>query len=360
MEKINILITGACGVTSRSVVRSLNLSNQFKNKLKFIGTDVCYNKYGIYEGLYERVYKVPSYDASEYRSVMEQIIDIENIQYAIIIPEPEVLYWSTHPFNVPFHRIPPKFAKAVLSKLSLYRLLDGTGLTPKFQLISSDTPRDRIKLSYPMWIRDYSEGTTSGMGSFMPHNFEQLSAWMTINPEIKDFMCSEYLPGRNLACFLMYDHGVLLKYGVAERQIYLMAKVAISRITGNTSQGKLLNDERVFSVAKQAVEKIAKITKETMNGLVVVDLKEDADGNPLVTEINIRHVAFTSSFANGGLNFSEAQLLLMMGQQHLIPDYKTKFFPEDNLILRDVDGLPIYVEHFTDTTIGNSYKIKTQ
>ena len=33
---------------------------------------------------------------------MQQIIDENNIEYAIIIPEPEVLYWSEHPFNVNF------------------------------------------------------------------------------------------------------------------------------------------------------------------------------------------------------------------------------------------------------------------
>lgn len=360
MEQINILVTGACGVTSRSVVRSLNTSNFFKGKLDFIGTDVCYNKYGIYEGLYKRVYKVPSYNSPDYHEVMARIIAKENIQYAIIIPEPEVLYWCNHNFGVPFHRIPPKFAKVVISKLSLYQHLEYTNLTPKFQIISKNVTEDMIKLPYPLWIRDYSEGTTSGMGSFMPQNFEQLSAWITINPDIKTFMCSEYLPGRNLACFLLYDNGHLIKYGVAERQIYLMAKVAISHITGNTSQGKLLNDEHVFLTAKNAVEKIAEMTGEKMNGLIVVDLKENADGIPLVTEINIRHVAFTSSFASGGLNFAEVQLLLLTGQPHLISQAKTIEFPKDNLILRDVDGHPIYISHFEDVKIGNAYKIENK
>ncbi|MBD5226360.1 MAG: hypothetical protein HDS68_10450 [Bacteroidales bacterium] len=356
MDKINVLVTGACGVTSRSVVRALNKSEFFKNRCNFIGTDVCYNLYGIYEGLYSKVYKVPGYNAPEYREIMQRIIDENNIEYAVIIPEPEVLYWSEHPFNVKFHRIPPKFAKSVLSKFSLYSLLEGTGLTPRFQLVPKNVTPDSIHLTFPMWIRDYSEGTTSGMGSFMPKNFEQLSAWLKINEHVDTFMLSEYLPGRNLACFLLYDNGKLLKYGVAERQTYLMAKVAVSRITGNTSQGKLLNDTRVLDVARRAVEKICERTGETMNGLVVVDLKEDANGLPMVTEINIRHVAFTSSFANGGLNFAETQFLLLTGQPEKISEELTLEFPEDNLILRDVDGLPIYLSHFKDAEIGAAYE----
>ena len=85
MEKIRILVTGACGVTSRSVVRSLNKSEIFAGKCNFIGTDVCYNEYGIYEGLYKRVYKVPYFNSEAYRPLMEKIIEENKIEYAILI-----------------------------------------------------------------------------------------------------------------------------------------------------------------------------------------------------------------------------------------------------------------------------------
>lgn len=348
-KKYRILVTGACGVTSRSVVRSLNISEHFKNQCEFIGTDVCYNLYGIYEGLYSKVYKVPAFNAPNYRTAIQKIIDEHQIEYAIIIPEPEALYWCERPFDVKFFRIPPKFGRAVLSKLSLYRMLEGTGLTPNFQMVNKEEllhSGDNVKLNYPMWIRDYSEGTTSGMGSFAPENYEELKAWLTINRKVDTFMLSEYLPGRNLACFLMYDEGKLLKYGVAQRIDYLMAKVSVSGITGNTSKGRLLNDEKVFAVARKAVEYIADKTGEIMNGLIVVDLKEDANGIPMVTEINLRHVAFTSTFANAGFNFSEYQMLLLSGQKDLIPAGLTMQFPENNMMLRDVDGLPIYLSDF--------------
>ena len=353
---INVLVTGACGVTSRSVVRSLKLSSFFRDKLNFIGTDVCYNLYGVYEGLYSRIYNVPSYKDLEYRKIMKDIIDKEKVEYAIVIPEPEVLYWSENPFNVKFHRIPQKFAKNVLSKYRLYSLLKDSHIIPKFQLVDKNTCEKDIELDYPLWIRDYSEGTTSGMGSFAPANFEQLQAWLIINKDCKNFMLSEYLPGRNLACFLLYDEGKLIKYGVAERQKYIMSKVSVSKITGNTSQGKLLNYDEAFHIANEAVNIISKKVDEALNGLVVVDLKEDKYGCPKVTEINIRHVAFTSSFAMAGLNFAEAQLFILMGCKEKISKNQTFFFPENNLVLRDVDGLPIYVPEFKDCKKGNFYE----
>jgi carbamoyl-phosphate synthase large subunit len=259
---------------------------------------------------------------------------------------------------VKFLRIPPLFAKKVLSKKSLYDSLSGKAYIPKYQIISREEMmlERNISLSYPMWIRDYSEGTTSGKGSLMASNYDEVKAWATINQGIPSFMLSEFLPGRNLACFTLFHEGKLIKYGVAQRIDYLMGKVAVSGITGNTCKGKLLNDKRVFDVAYDAVMSVVGQTGEVMNGLVVTDLKEDGNGKPVVTEINIRHVAFTSTFANAGFNFSEYQLLCLMGRKNEIPDELTIQFPEDNCMLRDVDGLPIYLDHYKPIAIGECYE----
>lgn len=359
MKKIKILVTGACGVTSRSVVRSLNKSNIFAGKCEFIGTDVCYNEYGIYEGLYKKIYKVPYFNNESYRPLMERIIAENEIEYAILIPEPEVLYWSEHPFNVKFLKIPPRFAKMVLSKRSLYETLSLNSYIPKFQILSREemlSSEQSIKLNYPLWIRDYSEGTTSGKGSLMATCYDDVNAWATINRSIPSFMLSEYLEGRNLACFTLFHDGELIKYGVAQRIDYLMGKVAVSGVTGNTCKGKLLNDKRVFDVAFDAIMSVVSKTGETMNGLVVTDLKENAKGKPVVTEINIRHVAFTSTFANAGLNFSEYQLLLLMGRRSEISSNLTIEFPIDNCMLRDVDGIPIYLEHYKQLKEGENHE----
>ena len=356
---IKMLITGACGVTSRSVVRSLNKSDLFKGQIEFIGTDICNLKYAPYEGLYKKVYYVPAFNDPKYPEIMQRIIDENEIEYAIVIPEPEALFWSQNPFNVKFMRIPPKFGEEVLSKKRLYENLMGTGLTPKFQVLSNEdllSDSSKIELEYPMWIRDYAEGTTSGKGAYLAHDYKHLCAWVEINENIDTFMLAEYLPGRNLACFLSYNNGELIQYGVAQRIDYLMGKVAVSGITGNTSFGKLLNDKNVFDISMKGVNKILKKTGEIMHGLVVVDLKEDANGVPMITEINLRHVAFTSTFANAGLNFSEAQLLCMLGREKDIPVKGTITFPENNAMLRDVDGLPIYIEKFQMPKLGESFQ----
>lgn len=355
MKRLKILVTGACGVTSRSVVRSLNLSPVYRDKCEFIGTDVCNLEYGLYEGLYEKVYRVPYFNDPGYRDAMERIIAENEVEYAIVIPEPEMLEWCERPFDVKFHRIPPKFGRSVLSKKNLYDNLAGLPIVPKYQILSRSEIMehpDRVGLLYPFWVRDFAEGSTSGKGSFKAESVAELQAWATINRGIPEFMLSEFLPGRNLACFTLFSNGRLVKYGVAERIEYVMGKVAVSGITGNTSKGRLLNCPEALDVSLAAINAILSKTGETMNGLVVTDLKCNAEGKPIITEINLRHVAFTSTFASAGLNFSECQMLILQGREDEISPDLTMSFPEDNIMLRDVDGLPIYRTGYRPIELG--------
>lgn len=355
-NRLKILVTGACGVTSRSVVRSLLLSKNFSSS-EFIGADIGDNLYGFYEKLYKRVYKVPHVSTQGYRATMEGIIKEENIDAAVVIPELEVVHWSSHPFAIPYLVPPPRFSEAVISKRNLYDMLEGTGLIPAYLIAKRrqiQDPQFSNPFSYPCWIRDFSIGSTSGKGAYMASDSEQLIAWTTINRGTEEFMLSEFLSGRNYTCHLLYNHGTLLKVGIYERLEYFMKNVAISGITGNISRGRLTNDELVKANSIKAVESICEKTRETMHGLVAVDLRADRKGNPLITEINIRHVACTSAFASAGFNLSEYQVLCALNRTAEINGEVEKIYPEANLILRDIDGAPIWIPSFVPIAYGKS------
>jgi len=351
---MKFIITGACAVSARSVLRSLKLSNLFKDS-QFIGWDIADNLYGLYEGLFNRIYKVPGVQDESYREIIEKILNEEKPDAVIVVPEIEVLYWSRNPFNVP-HLVPPvDFCELAISKRKLFNLLKNSELVPesyeieKIKILSKDFV---APLSYPLWIRDSSANTASGKGSFAANNMDELKAWVKINTGIEQFQLSQFLPGSNYGCFCLFYKGELIKIGIAERINYLMAKVAVSGITGNTSKGRLLNDDTIKNVALDVIDRVAKHTNTKMHGLVVVDMKCDENNKPKVTEINIRHVAFSSSFANAGFNLSEAHLLCTLDRvDELNPEIEKKY-PQNNLLLRDVDGLPIYVEDYTPIKIG--------
>jgi hypothetical protein len=141
---------------------------------------------------------------------------------------------------------------------------------------------------------------------------------------------------------LLYCQGRLVKTGVYERLAYFMGRVVPSGVSGNISQGRLLNDARVLHSSRSAVESICEQTGEIMQGIVAVDLREDTHAVPKITEINLRHVACTSAFAAAGNNLAEAQAFATLGMMDRIgaPDHT---YPPGNYILRDIDGPPLWV-----------------
>ncbi len=346
---MKIIITGACAVSARSVCRSLKMSEKFKDA-EFIGWDMATTLYGLYEGLFDRIYKVPAVSAPNYREVVSRILETEKPNGVMIVPEVEGLYWAEHPFNVPYLLPPAEFCKLAISKKKVFDVLGPHGLVPKsYQVLKRDILRDDYvcPLGYPVWIRDSSPGTASGKGSFKAENLTELQAWAQINTGIDDFQISQYLPGGNYGVFTLFRNGVLKKVAIAERIEYIMAKVAVSGITGNTSKGRLLNDERIKETALKAVDIVRKATNsENMNGLVVTDMKADENGVPYVTEINLRYVAYSSMFATVGFNIPEFHLLYALGRDSEVDDTLEMSFPKNNLMLRDVDGLPIFVKDY--------------
>ncbi|NIT57796.1 MAG: hypothetical protein GWN00_16685, partial [Aliifodinibius sp.] len=121
-----------------------------------------------------------------------------------------------------------------------------------------------------------------------------------INPKVDEFIATEYLSGRNMACKMLYFNDELKRTACAERVNYIMAKVAPSGITGNTSFGRLINEPNLIELSRKALETVASQIDCQLNGIFTVDYKEDSRGFPKITEINVRHVAFTSSMAAGG------------------------------------------------------------
>ena len=161
---------------------------------------------------------------------------------------------------------------------------------------------------------------------------------------MQTFIASKFLPGRNLACKMLYYNGKLLRTATAERVNYIMAKVAPSGITGNTSFGRLLNEPHLVEESKRAMDFLFKHTGAKQHGFFTVDFKEDENGKPYITEINVRHVAFTQCFAAAGANFASDTVRLLNDDPEFDLNYRMYEFEKDLIFLRDVDSLPILMK----------------
>lgn len=347
---MNILITGVGGPTPRSFARAIKEIGSL-NSAKLFGTDINRYAIGLYQHpLFEQCFLTPRSSDPGYWEFTEQLISKYAIDIAVILPEAEVLVWSRRQAtgSLPCKALIPNIilAETLIDKAALVQLLESHGLVPASVDVNPNNPHLQSnieeKLSYPFWVR--SATGSSGLGAFKVQSYKDLQNWIDINPEVTNFLASEYLPGRNLACKLLYYEGQLIRAACAERVNYIMAKTSPSGITGNTSFGRLLNDKAVFETGRKAMEIVFEKTMAPKHGFFTVDLKEDATGRPFLTEINVRHVAFTSAFAAGGANFCEDTIRLLNNDLTFDRNFNLYHFEEGLIFLRDVDAEPIIMK----------------
>ncbi|MFH5833125.1 hypothetical protein ACG2F4_18675 [Halalkalibaculum sp. DA3122] len=344
----NILVTGVGGPTPRSFVRAVKLSTEeTAASYRFVGVDCDRLAYGLYDRtLFDAGYTVPRADDESYWSSINDIIERENIHAAVVLPEAEVLEWARNRSrlsrDVLTHLPDYTLAMALVNKHRLHEYLTDSPLIPRYRKIDPSSYSYQAvaeQIGEVFWIRS-TEGS-SGLGSLKIESAPALDQWISINQGVDEFIATEYLPGRNMACKMLYFDGELKRTACAERVNYIMAKVAPSGITGNTAFGRLINEPGLIRRSRKALESISEELETGLNGIFTVDYKEDADGQPKITEINIRHVAFTSSIAAGGANIPADTLDAMFsnngsGMKRI--DYR---YEEPLVFLRDVDSEPI-------------------
>ena len=317
--------------------------------VRLIGTDANPLAIGLYQPeLFDKTYVIPRADDPGYWKSVERICQQHSIDYAVILPEIEVRAWSLkkRDGSLPCNTLVPELSLVdlLLDKAKMTSVLKRTGWVPPSVEFSRDEKNLRrlfTELERPFWVR--STSGTSGLGSLKIEDEESLRNWITINPGVSNFLASKYLPGRNLACKLLYFEGELKRAACAERVNYIMSKVAPSGITGNTSFGRLLNEPEIVRVATGAMEVLFRQTGTSRHGFFTIDFKEDENQKPFITEVNVRHVAFTQCFAAAGANFADDTIRLLANAP-FSHAYRMYEFEKDLIFLRDVDASPILMK----------------
>ncbi len=346
---MKILITGVGGPTPRSFAIALKKYAPYK-AFELVGTDINPLSIGLYQkDLFDKTIVVPTATSANYWSVMESIIKENDIDIAVILPELEVMEWSKRKESkdLPCKALIPDLSMAdlLVDKSKMTEILKDLDIVPPSVTFSRDHQNlkevfDVLKGNF--WVR--STSGTSGLGSLKVEDEDSLKNWIQINPNVQQFIASQFLPGRNLACKMLYYNGKLLRTACAERVNYIMAKVAPSGITGNTSFGRMLNEPELVKEAKRAMDFLFEYTGAAQHGFFTVDFKEDAKRKPFITEINVRHVAFTQCFAAGGANFAADTVRLLNDDTTFDFNYKMYEFEKDLIFLRDVDSVPIMMK----------------
>jgi carbamoyl-phosphate synthase large subunit len=293
MAAKRILATGAGGPAGINFVMSLKLAPE---KLYLVSTES--DEYRIHLVPTEKKYKVPSATSTDYVEKLNQIIEEEKIEFLHPQPDIEVAVISANREKIEANTLLPS-KEAVLTCQDKYKSAKrwkqkGVPVAETMPVENeADIEEALERLGTPLWIR--ATRGAGGVGSTPASNKDTAIAWMRYwrgrNKNWK-FIAQEHLSGRNLAFHSLWKEGELVTSMSRERLEYIYPHLAPSGITGTPAVQRTIRDERVNEIGTEAVLAI----DSKFSGIACLDLKENGQGAPFVTEINAGRMFTTSYF----------------------------------------------------------------
>jgi len=344
-----VLTTGAGGIGGINFVRALRLAEkQTREHYKIIGTD--FNIYRIHFADLDARYRTPRHSDPEFIPTLINICRKHNIQF--LHPHPSV---EARVVAEKIHLIHSIGVKTYLpsphaimpDKLYIHNMLEKHDVpTPKTVHIQSMEDVDKAfeLLGKPLWIR-----VTKGAGgrlSLKVNTPEEAKLWINLNviqgrAVIDDFILQEYLPGRDIAYDSLWYKGKLITSYARERLEYPFKHITLTGLTGTPTLARIIVDENVNRVGASAV----KALDPEPHGFYSVDIKEDAEGKPVVTEVDGKwHTTaplwgYAIAKVRGDPDANLAYLYIKLGygeEPPNLPQYD--LFPENYYLVRQLDS----------------------
>jgi carbamoyl-phosphate synthase large subunit len=127
-----------------------------------------------------------------------------------------------------------------------------------------------------------------------------------------DFMVCEFLPGKEFAFQSIWKDGEIITSQARERMEYVFGNLTPSGQSSSPSIAKTVHRNDVNKIATEAVKTIDK--KAT--GIFCVDMKENKQGVPSITEINCGRFFTTSNFfSTAGSNMPYFYIKMAYGEK---------------------------------------------
>ena len=354
-----VMITGAGGPAAINFIMSLKLSPE---ELYLIGTDT--NKFRIHLAPTNSRFLVPKATDENYINALNEIIRKEKVEFIHPQPDIEVRVLSENREKLEANIfLPSKEAVRICQdKFESARLWLKKGV-PTARTIEIKNEKD-IRRAFedfgsPIWIR--AKHGAGGRGSTPAHNIETAVSWINYwkaRGEKWEFIAQEFLSGRNLAFHSLWKEGELITSMARERLEYIYPNLAPSGVTGTPAVQRTIHDQKVNEVAVEAVLAI----DSNFSGIACVDLKEDKEGIPHVTEINAGRMFTTSFFFSyaskvlyGDYRANFPYLYLKVAYKEKIPKIpKFNVLPEGLYWIRHIDAPACLVKD--GKVLGAMYK----
>ncbi|MEM3641070.1 MAG: ATP-grasp domain-containing protein [Candidatus Bathyarchaeia archaeon] len=287
-----ILVTGAGGPAGINFVMSLKIAPE---KMFIVGTEA--NKYFLHLASVDKKYLIPKASDPAYINELNGIVEKEKVDFVHAQPDVEVAAISESREKLKAKVFLPakETIRVCQDKLKSAEKWDKNNVPVARYLElreEADVNRAFKELGTPIWIR--ARHGAGGRGSTLAHNKGTALSWIKYWKSRGmnwQFIAQEYLPGRNIGFHSLWKNGELITSMARERIEYIYPNLAPSGVTGTPAVQKTIHDKVVNDVGTRAVLAI----DQKFSGIACVDLKENEEGEPCVTEINAGRM-FTTSF----------------------------------------------------------------
>jgi len=308
MAAKRILVTGAAGSPGVNFIQSLQ---EAPEKIDIIAVD-C-NSYHLQWVNVKKRFLVPMCDHPEYIDCLNDIIEREGVD--MVHPQPDV---EVRAIGENRHRL---MARTLLPSQGSIRILQDKNLSGQIWLKAGirqnptmpvagwdDLVAAASSIGMPFWMRA-TQGA-GARGSTLVENLETAYHWLRYwraRGSDWQFIAEEYLPGRDYAWQSLWMNGRLITSQGRERLEYIYPFLAPSGRTGTPTVARTVHNEEVNEIATRCVLAV----DPHATGIFSVDLRENADGHPIPTEINAGRFFTTSLFfTRAGLNLPHLYLKL--------------------------------------------------
>lgn len=118
--------------------------------------------------------------------------------------------------------------------------------------------------------------------------------------EMPEMMAMEYLPGAEGSVDLLASNGKILYMGYRESNVNLHSIPQVAT---------LIDNKAAYEIAEKVVAALK------LDGNADLDFKCDAEGNPVLMEVNPRIAATMKIFAEGGMNLPYLRIKQLLGEE---------------------------------------------
>lgn len=340
MPKKRILITGVGGSAGANFVKSLRMP---KEDFYLVGSDI--NKYHLelVEGL-DGKYILPRATDPSYIDKLNKLIVLEKIEFVHPQPDVEVRILGRNREKIKAETLLPANETIELcqNKMKLNKHLQKRNIpvAQSFHLKNkndlSSALKKLLKNHEKVWLR-----AIKGAGSKaslpikdLEQGHQWIKYWITIKDlRYRDFMVSEFLPGKEFAFQGIWKDGQIITSQARERMEYVFGNLTPSGQSSSPSIAKTVHRDDINEIATNAV----KAVDRGATGIFCIDMKENKQGIPCVTEINCGRFFTTNNFFSKAGSNMPYYYIKMAYKEELPPLAKYNAIPQGWYWIRTID-----------------------